>query len=786
MFKKTVTWVLVFFLACSGMIMANESDEPVPEEPTMTPRIEIDDSLTFPKGATLKFYVSDACRGKNIIGDFNGDYEALKTYYVNGALTTTTVQTGGNYFVDCSDITPPSLDIDNPNYIYLYNVDGIGKINYVDDKTQVNEDALSFTINGKPVHFLEKTKDYATFELPPDISEESVAELTISDNAGNSMKLSRKVKLIPRTSYSFTILDSDREYLKIKVNFKNPDIVRIKSALVTTEISLNGAARDMAYYQGKVDQTNNIVEVPFNMHVSRGPGVEESMFSFEIETEYNYGPAEFRQGRISLPIDAFGMIQASIEQSSVKLTEDGKKLLITWQGVNAPKLIGSAEKYLGKITSYTINIQQESDKTRSVITGFNELVLHLPQPVYHDSASHSVYFELPSSTNTALYTVVLDVKTDSGILSTIELGNLAVSQKDPITLTATPPYVISNITIGDGSPMVSKNGFVSFSTPQAVLSYPFYSGVSTEIKPAVEYGSFKDKEIYTATLSSNIPGFAPINAEVIFGGILALEVPTVVNDAELQDILINGISMKDADPEGFKYTLSTSQLVINDVYFDMDIKLVYEIKEEKQAKIDLIVGKGGSVSPQISSATIGSQIHFTVTPDTHYAVEAIKINEQAMAPTTSFDVVIQGNTKIEVNFKRVDTVLILKVNDPTMIINGETQVKLDSPPVIKNSRTLLPIRAVAEALGAKVAWNESEKKVTITSSGTLIEMWIGKSMAYLNGKQVPIDTQNKNVAPEIINGRTMVPVRFVAESLGATVNWDEKTKTITIVQNLLP
>jgi len=765
--------------------MAEELDQPIPQESEiqlLLPEIQIDDTLTFPKGAAIKFYVGQVCKGKNIIGDFNGDYEALKSSYADNVVTAT-AYLGGRYFIDCSDITPPILDVDDPDYLYIYNVDGIGRINYADDKTQVNEDALGLTIDGKAVRFIEKTKDYATFELPENLGEQSVAELTISDNAGNNIKLSKKIKLIPRTSYTFTILDSDYKYLKIQMNFKNPSIVRIKSALVTTEIRVNGAFKDFAYYQGKVDQAANTVEVPFNMQVPLGPGVGESMFSFEIEVEYTLGPAEFRQERISLPIDALGMLQASVEKSSITLTEDGKKLLITWQGVRAPKLISSAEKYLGRITSYSITVRQESDKTTSVLTGFDELGLHLSQPVYHDTESHSMNFELPTSTNSALYTVDLEVKTDSGIMSTIELGQLAVSQKAPVTLTATPPYVISNITIGDTFPLVDKNGLVSFSAPQAVFSYPFYSNVSIAIKPAVEYGPLTDKEIYTATISSNIPGSAPANAEVIYGGTFAWEVSPIADSFELQDIVINGISMKEADPDGFKSTLVTNQLIINDVFFDMDIRLVYEVKE-KEAKIDLIVGKGGLVSPQISSATIGSQIRFTVIPSPHFTVETVKINGKTITPTTYFNVSIDGNTKIEVNFKRVDTVLVLRINDPTMIKNEETKIDLDSPPVIKNSRTLLPMRAVAEALGAQVNWNEAARKVTITSTGTSIEMWIGKNLAYTNGKQVLIDPQNKNVVPEIINGRTMVPVRFVAESLGATVSWDEKTKTITIVKSL--
>lgn len=785
MFKKIVSCMLMLSLFCSGTLMAEELDEPMPQESEiqlLVHEIQIDDTLTFPKGATIKFYVGQVCKGKSVIGDFNGDYEALKSSYADNVVTAT-AYLGGRYFIDCSDVTPPILGVDDPDYLYVYNVDGIGRINYADDKTQVDEDTLGLTIDGKTIRFIEKTKDYATFELPENLGEQSVAELTISDNAGNNIKLSKKIKLIPRTSYTFTILDSDYKYLKIQMNFKNPSIVRIKNAIVTTEIRVNGAFEDFAYYQGTVDQTANTVEVPFNMHVSLGPGIDESMFSFEIEVEYTSGPAEFRQERISLPIDAFGMLQASVEKSSVKLTEDGKKLLITWQGVRAPKLISSAEKYLGRITSYSITVRQESDKTTSVLTGFDELSLPLSQPVYHDSESHSMSFELPPNTNSALYTVDLEVKTDIGIVSNIELGKLAVSEKSPVTLTATPPYVISNITIGDGFPLLSKNGLVSFSTTQALLSYPFYSNVSITIKPPVEYGPLTDKEIYTATISSNIPGSAPANAEVIYGGTFAWEVSPIVDDFELRDIVINGISMKEADPEGFKYTLSTNQLIINDVFFDMDIKLVYEVKE-KEAKIDLIVGKGGSVSPRTSSTTIGSQIRFTVIPDPHFAVETIKINGKTVTPTTSFDVLVEGNTKIEVSFKRVDTVLVLRINDPTMIKNDETKIELDSPPVIKNSRTLLPIRAVAEALGAQVSWNEAERKVTITSTGTRIEMWIGKNLAYTNGKHVPIDPQNKNVVPEIINGRTMVPVRFVAESLGATVSWDERTKTITIVKSL--
>ena len=105
---------------------------------------------------------------------------------------------------------------------------------------------------------------------------------------------------------------------------------------------------------------------------------------------------------------------------------------------------------------------------------------------------------------------------------------------------------------------------------------------------------------------------------------------------------------------------------------------------------------------------------------------------------------------------------------------------MDSPPVIKNNRTLLPIRAIIESLGGTVSWDATERKVTVSLGSTNIELWIGKSIAKVNGVDTPIDSSNPKVVPEIINSRTMLPLRFVTESLGCSVDWNATTKTITI------
>jgi Copper amine oxidase N-terminal domain len=115
----------------------------------------------------------------------------------------------------------------------------------------------------------------------------------------------------------------------------------------------------------------------------------------------------------------------------------------------------------------------------------------------------------------------------------------------------------------------------------------------------------------------------------------------------------------------------------------------------------------------------------------------------------------------------------------------------DTSPQILNGRTLLPARFVINPLDGEIKWDSKERKVTcelLTSSNltddmtkvTTVELWIGKSTAKLNGVEVQIDPDNPEVVPTIINDRTMVPMRFLAESLGCSVEWIAESKEIIL------
>jgi hypothetical protein len=109
-----------------------------------------------------------------------------------------------------------------------------------------------------------------------------------------------------------------------------------------------------------------------------------------------------------------------------------------------------------------------------------------------------------------------------------------------------------------------------------------------------------------------------------------------------------------------------------------------------------------------------------------------------------------------------------------------TPVTLDAAPAIQNGRTLLPVRYVAEPLVATVAWAPTTRAVTIQRSSLTIALVVGKATAVVNGRTVPIDVADSRVVPVILQGRTMLPARFVAEQLGCAVAYDPGTKVVTV------
>lgn len=113
--------------------------------------------------------------------------------------------------------------------------------------------------------------------------------------------------------------------------------------------------------------------------------------------------------------------------------------------------------------------------------------------------------------------------------------------------------------------------------------------------------------------------------------------------------------------------------------------------------------------------------------------------------------------------------------DIKVFIDG-AQLQLDVAPQIQNGRTMLPFRAVADALDIDVIWESAARQIIAEDSSITLEMTIDSKLAKVNDQVVIMDT-----APVILNGRTLLPARFFSETFGCVVKWDPSTRIVNIV-----
>lgn len=113
----------------------------------------------------------------------------------------------------------------------------------------------------------------------------------------------------------------------------------------------------------------------------------------------------------------------------------------------------------------------------------------------------------------------------------------------------------------------------------------------------------------------------------------------------------------------------------------------------------------------------------------------------------------------------------------TLWLDGK-KLALDVAPEVKNQRTMVPIRAVVEAIGGDVAWDQETRQVTMTRAGSTVTMTLDSTTASVNGAAVEMD-----VAPYATNGRTLIPARYAAEFFGQKVDWDGTKRQVLITED---
>ena len=107
------------------------------------------------------------------------------------------------------------------------------------------------------------------------------------------------------------------------------------------------------------------------------------------------------------------------------------------------------------------------------------------------------------------------------------------------------------------------------------------------------------------------------------------------------------------------------------------------------------------------------------------------------------------------------------------------KIATDTPPTVVDGRTLVPVRAIFEAIGATVTWDDATRTATGIRGDIIVSVQIDNTTAYVNGEPRVLD-----VPAQIINGRTMVPARFISESMGCDVTWHQDTQTVGVANDL--
>ena len=236
----------------------------------------------------------------------------------------------------------------------------------------------------------------------------------------------------------------------------------------------------------------------------------------------------------------------------------------------------------------------------------------------------------------------------------------------------------------------------------------------------------------------------------------------------------NGVDYKNPEPVDsptsgvFKMKGSAVFTINSDVIFD-DIIL---FQENEQNTIKVPAGVTLTVTDSVLLMTkTGNDYHFKLVVEEGGKAILSKAAQETFEIENNGTVETYGGAAAAAGVE-----IKMTLNQKQYIQNGET-VAMDVAPQVVNGRTMLPARAIAEALGAIVGWDGDLSAATFTNDTTVIKIIIGSDVAIVNDEEVKLDA-----AAFIEDSRAFLPLRFICETLGATVDWDTATSTATITK----
>lgn len=302
---------------------------------------------------------------------------------------------------------------------------------------------------------------------------------------------------------------------------------------------------------------------------------------------------------------------------------------------------------------------------------------------------------------------------------------------------------------------------------------------TTTTPPATE-----DKETATTTVSGSTATVTKVNTDKIAeGSDVAIDttatgkkVTTVKVSAPVVEDIAEKKAGLDIALDGAKVELEAEALAEAAKDAKVTDKLEVSVKADGD-KIDVTLAIGSKDVASKAKITVDYKVAEGKVANTLEVVDAEGNAIPATYDEETGKLTIEaGDGEYKVVTASIENVIILTIGEAEAMVYGEEKTN-DVAPKITKDRTMLPIRFVAENLGADVAWDAETRIVTITDGETTIKITIDSDVALVNGEEVKLDSE-----AHIENDRTYIPVRFVAESLKAKVFWNEKTQNVTIVK----
>ncbi len=228
---------------------------------------------------------------------------------------------------------------------------------------------------------------------------------------------------------------------------------------------------------------------------------------------------------------------------------------------------------------------------------------------------------------------------------------------------------------------------------------------------------------------------------------------------------------------GIPYTAINVEGVIDEKYFiaQDDTSDGYVVDEDDNVIFS---------DPELIAMKVCNDKYILVTDTSWDSIGIVSITGETIVPldeymniaySEEFDIFAFENMEGIVSIGKLGST---GVNDGTVTVklDGE-KIKFDQTPIIKEGRTLVPMRAIFEAFGADIYWDDATKTVTSNFNGITVTLKIGSNVLKVNDKEITLD-----VPAEILNGRTIVPVRAISEAFECNVDWDDATKTVLITR----